>query len=269
MSTEIQIVEKQTILGKVVNVYGSFENPLFLAKDVAEWIEYRKNPNGAYDVFNLLKSVDEDEKLVRTLLVSGQSRNVWMLTENGLYEVLMLSRKPIAKKFKKGIKEMLRSVRKHGAYATPQKLHEMLSKPESIAIILTELQKEQQLRQNAEREITLMKPKAELMDKVMDSNLRIDIGQAAKILALPFGRNTLFTKLREKGIFFKYRNEPKQEYIKRGFFELKEGWVERNTHDDFPVIKVLVTQRGLDFIARLFGVISSGEQTTDIQQPGL
>lgn len=265
MNTEIQIIEKQEVLGRMVNVYGSFENPLFLAKDVAEWIEYRKTPNGIYDVFNLLKSIDEDEKLMRTLFVSGQNRNVWMLTENGLYEVLMQSRKPIAKGFKKGIKEMLKSIRKHGIYATPQKLHEMLAKPESIVIMLTELQKEQRLRQNAEREVARIKPKAELMEKVMDSGKKIDIGQTAKILALPFGRNTLFARLREKGVFFKKRNEPKQEYIKKGLFELKEKWIQRKNHEDMLVVKVLVTQRGLAFIAGLFGVVSSETKMAEIE----
>lgn len=265
MNTEIQIIEKQEVLGRMVNVYGSFENPLFLAKDVAEWIDYSQTNKGAYKVSEMLQYVDEDEKLMTTLLVSGQKRNVWLLTENGLYEVLMQSRKPIAKQFKKGVKEMLRSVRKHGIYATPQKLHEMLSKPESIVIMLTELQKEQQLRLNAECEVSRMKPKAELMDKVMDSNLRIDIGQAAKILGLPFGRNSLFARLREKGVFFKNRNEPKQEYVEKGFFELKEKWIERDNHNDFTVIKVLVTQRGLAFIAGLFGVVSTEQDITDVQ----
>lgn len=263
MNTEIQIIEKQEVLGRMVNVYGSFENPLFLAKDVAEWIDYSQTNKGAYKVSEMLQYVDEDEKLMTTLLVSGQKRNVWLLTENGLYEILMQSRKPVAKQFKKAVKEMLKSIRKHGIYATPQKLHEMLAKPESIVIMLTELQKEQQLRQNAEREVTRMKPKAELMEKVMDSNLKIDIGQVAKILALPFGRNTLFAKLREKGIFFKERNEPKQEYIKKGFFELKEKWIPRDNHDDFLVIKVLVTQRGLAFIAGVFGAVSTGKNMAD------
>lgn len=263
MNTEIQIIEKQEVLGRMVNVYGSFENPLFLAKDVAEWIDYSQTNKGAYKVSEMLQYVDEDEKLMTTLLVSGQKRNVWLLTENGLYEILMQSRKPVAKQFKKAVKEMLKSIRKHGIYATPQKLHEMLANPESIVVMLTELQKEQQLRQNAEREVTRMKPKAELMEKVMDSNLKIDIGQVAKILALPFGRNTLFAKLREKGIFFKERNEPKQEYIKKGFFELKEKWIPRDNHDDFLVIKVLVTQRGLAFIAGVFSVVSTGKNMAD------
>lgn len=265
MSTEIQIIEKQEVLGRMVNVYGSYENPLFLAKDVAEWIEYSQNGKGAYKVSNMLQQVDEDEKLMTTLWSSGQKRNVWMLTENGLYEVLMQSRKPVAKQFKKGVKEMLKSIRKHGIYATPQKLHEMLAKPESIAVMPTKLQKEQQRGQEAEREAARIKPKAELMEKVMGSGRKIDIGQAAKILAFPFGRNTLFAKLREKGIFFKERNEPGQEYIKKGFFELKEKWIQRDYHQDFPIMKVLVTQRGLAFIAELFGVISIAKNISHIQ----
>lgn len=265
MNTEIKIIEKQEVLGRIVNVYGSFENPLFLAKDVAKWIEYSQTSKGAYKVSEMLQYVDDDEKLMPTLLVSGQKRNVWMLTENGLYEVLMQSRKPVARQFKKGVKEMLKSIRKHGIYATPQKLHEMLAKPESIVIMLTELQKEQQRRQNAEREVARIKPKAELMEKVMDSGKIIDIGQAAKILALPFGRNTLFAKLREKGVFFKERNEPKQEYIKKGFFKLKEKWIERKNHEDMVVVKVLVTQRGLAFIASLFGVVSSETNIAELE----
>lgn len=89
------------------------------------------------------------------------------------------------------------------------------------------------------------------MDKIIDSGEKIDIGQAAKILGLSYGRNTLFKKLRELGVFFKNRNEPKQEYVDRKYFELKEQWIERNNHDGFMVMKVLVTQKGLDFINRI------------------
>lgn len=258
MNTEIQIIEKQEVLGRMVNVYGSFENPLFLARDVAEWI-------GHSNVSTMLQSIDENEKGLNIVYTLGGNQTLWFLSEDGLYEVLMQSRKPVAKQFKKGVKEMLKSIRRHGIYATPQKLHELLAKPESIVIMLTELQKEQQRRQNAEREVARIKPKAELMEKVMDSGKKIDIGQAAKILALPFGRNTLFAKLREKGVFFKERNEPKQEYIKKGFFELKEKWIERENHEDMLVVKVLVTQRGLAFIAVLFGEVSSETKMAELE----
>ena len=90
------------------------------------------------------------------------------------------------------------------------------------------------------------------VEKVLDSDEKIDIGQCAKILELPFGRNTLFKELRDRGIFFKNRNEPKQYFVDRGYFQLKERWIERNNHDSFIVIKVLVTQKGLGYLSTLF-----------------
>jgi anti-repressor protein len=111
---------------------------------------------------------------------------------------------------------------------------------------------EQQKRLLAEKQIKVLEAKTELMDRVLDADEKIDIGQAAKILELPFGRNTLFEKLREKGVFFKNKNEPKQEFVQRGFFQLKEKFIERNNHEGFVVLKVLVTQKGLEFLANLF-----------------
>jgi len=108
---------------------------------------------------------------------------------------------------------------------------------------------------NQEKTINTLAPKAELMQRVLETGSMIDIGQAAKILGLPFGRNTLFSKLRKAGIFFKNRNEPKQEYIDRGYFKLKEAFIERTDHPGFAVIKVLVSQKGLEFIASTFKAI--------------
>lgn len=103
-----------------------------------------------------------------------------------------------------------------------------------------------------DQEIATLKPKAEFLEKVFDADEKIDVGQAAKILELPFGRNTMFKKLRENGIFFKNKNEPKQEYIKRQYFQLREKYIARNNHEGFVVMKVLVTQKGLEFLSKLF-----------------
>ena len=108
---EIVMISKSVFLNKEIDVYGTAENPLFLAKDVAEWIEHS-------DVSMMVKNIDEDEKVSDTNpnnVCGGQ--NAWFLTEDGLYEVLMQSRKPIAKQFKKGVKEILKSIRKTGAYS--------------------------------------------------------------------------------------------------------------------------------------------------------
>ncbi len=158
------------------------------------------------------------------------------------------------------IKELL----KYGMTATQPTLEAMVNNPDLVIGLAQKLKEEREHKAKLQAENDKLRPKAELMDKVMDTDQKIDVGQAAKILQLPFGRNTLFQKLREKGVFFSNRNEPKQEYIKRGYFELKEKWIDRDNHDGFMVVKVLVTQKGLDFIAKLFEVVKHTKQLAKI-----
>ncbi len=101
----INIIDEREVLGFDFKVYGDVDNPLFLAKDVANWIEHNKPSE-------MILNVDNDEKLKAIISHSGQSREMWFLTEDGLYEVLMQSRKPIAKEFKKKVKEILKELRK-------------------------------------------------------------------------------------------------------------------------------------------------------------
>ena len=117
--TEIRIIDERVVFEKKFRVYGDFENPLFLARDVAEWIEYSKSGNGSYNISNMLKTVDENEKLILKILVAGQMRDTYFLTEDGLYEVLMQSTKPMAKEWKKKVKEILKEIRKTGSYTKP------------------------------------------------------------------------------------------------------------------------------------------------------
>lgn len=147
---EVTIIDQRVLLGKDFKMYGTFDEPLFLAKDVAEWIDYAKTGDGKRDVSRMLSNVDEDEKLVRKIFVSGQNRNLWFLTENGLYEVLMQSRKPIAKEFKKQVKAILRDVRKHGAYMTPSTIEKAITNPDFIIQLATALKKEQAERKRLE-----------------------------------------------------------------------------------------------------------------------
>ena len=102
MSEAIKVIAEQNVLGKEFHIYGTIEEPLFMAKDVAKWIDYAKTGNGDYNVSMMLKSVDDDEKFtINNLDSEGRAHMQSFLTEDGLYEVLMQSRKPIAKKFKK------------------------------------------------------------------------------------------------------------------------------------------------------------------------
>lgn len=105
MKNEIQVLDDRYILGKKVRTYGDIENPLFLARDVAEWIEHS-------NARMMLKSIDDEEKVcVNNPYASSGQQEQWFLTEDGLYEVLMQSRKPIAKEFKKKVKNMLKDLR--------------------------------------------------------------------------------------------------------------------------------------------------------------
>lgn len=99
-TTALSLLREEEFLDKTVRVFGTPENPLFLARDVAEWIEHSQ-PSV------MLKSIDDDEKVKVNNLHSENrtgGNGTWFLTENGLYEVLMLSRKPKAKQFKSKVK---------------------------------------------------------------------------------------------------------------------------------------------------------------------
>ena len=110
---EVAVLENEvTLMSKTFNVYGTVEEPLFRAKDVAEWIEIS-------NVSQMLQSVDEDEKGIYNAYTLGGNQDVWFLTENGVYEVLMLSRKPVAKEFKKEVKKMLHAIRTRKATLMP------------------------------------------------------------------------------------------------------------------------------------------------------
>lgn len=116
---QLQVFEQRNVLGQELKIYGTQDDPLFLAKDVACWIEHT-------DMSRMVNLVDGDEKLKRTLYVSGQRREMWFLTEDGMYEVLMQSRKPIAKEFKKKVKNILKEIRKTGRYEEPKSPMEIL-----------------------------------------------------------------------------------------------------------------------------------------------
>lgn len=113
MKNEIQVLKQTELLGRRLTVYGTAQEPLFLAKDIAEWIEH-SNPAA------MLNTVDDDEKGIRIVYTLGGDQKVNVLTEDGLYEVLMQSRKPIAKQFKKGVKQILKEIRTTGGYIVTQ-----------------------------------------------------------------------------------------------------------------------------------------------------
>lgn len=144
--------------------------------------------------------------------------------------------------------------------------HELSRKELALMVIQAEEEKERLALENKkqQKQIEKLQPKADFADKAFAMEGKCDIGQAAKILGLPFGRNSLFKKLREAGVFFTNRNEPKQKYIDAGYFEMKEKPIPRENHPGFVVMVVLCTQKGLAYINHLFGGKPSDGKLTRI-----
>ena len=156
----LQVIEQREILGKQLTMYGDFENPLFLAKEVAEWIDYDLS-----SINKMLNSVDEDEKVRNIVPTLGGNQEAWFLTEDGLYEVLMQSRKPIAKQFKKEVKTLLKNIRK-GRYIGLQEISNCGIKEivketiyQVVPEIIKELEDKEERNKRAEREMKKLEAK--------------------------------------------------------------------------------------------------------------
>lgn len=163
----VKIISRSTLLGREIDVYGTTEEPLFKAKDVAEWLELT-------NVTDMVSRIDEEE-LTKFNLGSRQGET-WFLTEDGLYEVLMQSRKPIAKQFKKGVKEILKKIRKTGSYSTQV--------PQTFAQALMLAAKQQEKIEQQQKLLIEQAPKAEYFDNLVDRNLLTNFRDTAKQLGL-------------------------------------------------------------------------------------
>ena len=242
---ELQVINQQEVLGKHFRIYGTIENPLFLAKDVAEWIEHTHTTR-------MLESVDDDEKLNGVIFHAGQNREMTFLTEDGFYEVLMQSRKPIAKQFKKEVKKILKDIRKTGMYATD----ELLDNPDLLIAAATKLKEERAARLKAENKVKVLKPKADFYDEVAGSKDSIEMGHVAKVLGIKgIGRNKLFEILRNKKILDK-NNIPYQKFVDSGYFRVLEQKYTTPNGEVKINIKTMVFQKGVDYIRK---VIKEGD----------
>ena len=235
MENKIQVFSNDEF-GKVRTLMIDNE-PWFVGKDVAEVLGYT-NPSKA-----LSDHVDTEDKLNNETLLSLGQRGGWLINESGLYSLILSSKLPSAKKFKRWVtSEVLPAIRKTGSYNLPD-----FSNPAEAARAWA---KEYEEKQKALAQVTEMKPKAEFYDDVTGSTDTIDIGSVAKVLNIPnMGRNKLFSFLRENKILNK-RNEPYQEYVDKGYFRQIETSWEHNgtTHIN---LKTVVFQKGVDYIRQL------------------
>lgn len=233
---ELKVLNEQEVLGKQFRVYGTAEEPLFLAKDVAEWIEYSVS-----NVSKMLAVVDDEEKTIRTIVTSGSNyqTEAWFLTEDGLYEVLMQSRKPIAKQFKKEVKEILKTIRKHGIYATDNVIDNILNNPDFGIELLTKLKEERAARVEAERKNAIL----------MHVNKTYTITEIAKELglksAMQLNRILADKKIQYpvNGTWLMYSN-----YSDCGYEEIKQEVLDSGK----VIYHRRITQMGREFILDLF-----------------
>lgn len=237
----LTVIDETEILGKRIQMYGSVDNPLFLAKAVAEWIDYSKRSNGTYQTSNMLKHVDEEEKAVKSFNTLGGVQESWFLTEDGLYECCMRSTKPVAKEMKKEIKHYLKSIRLTGA-AIPQGREE-----EMVEYYFSGLSSDLQGKIVNE----LMEKNKELQqfyDDLINTEGVMSINTCAKELGI--GEYKLFSFLRGKKVFFYNKdmvNIPYERFRKEGKFVVKET----QCHDGNYRAVTYVTKKGLAYIRKL------------------
>lgn len=197
--------------------------PWFVAKDVCDILGLENSRKATVEL-------DQDEKNTVTISdgIPGNP-NKTIISEPGLYKLIMRSRKPEAKEFQRWVThEVLPQIRKHGAYMTQQTLDKALTSPDFLIRLATKLKEEQE-------KVKELEPKARFADAVAASDGTCLIGELAKMLrqnGLDIGQNRLFAKLREDGYLGKTgsnRNVPTQRAMDLGLFRIKETAV---THSD-------------------------------------
>lgn len=177
---ELQIFKNQEF-GEIRSLEINGE-PYFVGKDIANILGYERSDNA------IRSHVEEEDKLTHQISASGQMRNMTIINESGLYSLIMSSKLPIAKKFKRWVtSEVLPQIRKHGAYLTDKKIEEVLTNPDTIIRLATDLKREKEEKKRLQLENTQnkqiigeLKPKADYTDKILKSKSTMTVTAIAK-----------------------------------------------------------------------------------------
>ena len=203
------------------------DEPWFVAKDVCDILQLT-------NAREAIKALDDDERgsvrISDGTSPKGGNPNVNVINESGLYALIMRSNKPEAKKFRKWVtKEVLPAIRKHGMYATPQKVEEMLRDPDTMIQVLQALKAEREKVKALTAQAEENRPKVIFAEAVDASKDSILVGNLAKLLTqngIKIGQNRLFAWLRDHGYLCSCKGErwniPQQQYVDQGLFELKK-----------------------------------------------
>lgn len=255
MLNQLSVLKQVELCGQQFCVYGTTDEPLFKAKDVALWINHS-------DVSKMVQRVDEEEKVTNNVRTPGGNQDVWFLTENGLYEVLMQSRKPIAKQFKKGVKQILKEIRTKGGYmvAHQEETPEQIM-ARALKIADDTIKRVQQQNTLLTQQIEQNKPKVLFADAVATADNSILIGQLAGLLkqnGYDTGQKRLFQWLRNNGYLCKFGkrfNQPTQKALDLKLFEVKVTTINKPNGEILVSNTTKVTGKGqIYFINKLIPV---------------
>ena len=190
-----------------------------------------------------MSRLDEDEKGVDSIYTLGGAQDLLIVNEPGLYSLVLGSRKPEAKAFKRWIThEVIPDIRKHGGYLTPAMINELLDNPSTPIALAQKLIAEQEKRVKLESELLVAKPKVDYFDALVDRNTLTGVRQTAKELQWPEKEFTRF--LVNNGFAYrdqKSRLQPCAEHVKDGLFVLKECKSDRNS---WSGTQMLITPKG-------------------------
>ena len=210
---------------RIVEVNGE---AWMVGKDVAEALGYK-------DTVNAIKAHvdDEDKKGGWRITTPSGEQQMTIINESGLYSLVLSSKLPNARKFRRWVTtEVLPTVRKHGAYMTPETLQAAILNPDTMIQLCQQLKAEQEHSRQLEAENAAMLPKAVFADAVSASKSSILVGELAKLLrqnGVDTGEKRLFHWLRQNGYFIKRNgadhNMPTQRSIEQGLFVIKETTV--------------------------------------------
>jgi len=239
--------------GKDVRTVEKDGSTWWVLKDVCEILEIGNSRD-------VTARLDDDEKGVGTIDTLGGNQELTVVSESGLYSVILLSRKPEAKSFKRWIThEVLPSLRKHGAYMTTDKLEQLMNDPDAWIKLLTALRDERKEKEQLQLQAAEDRPKVLFADAVSASESTILIGELAKILrgnGIQIGQNRLFERLRQDGYLIKRKgsdyNAPTQRAMELGLFKVKETAI---THSDGHVTvsrTVKVSGKGQSYFVNYF-----------------
>lgn len=228
--------------------------PWFVGKDVANALGYK-------DTVNALKShVDTEDKGGWQITTQFGEKETTIINESGLYSLVLSSKLPTAKKFKRWVtNEVIPSIRKHGAYMTPETLEKVLLSPDTLMQLAQNLKDEQEKRKALEAQIESQKPAVLFTGAVETSKTSILIGELAKMLkqnGVNIGQNRLFAWLRQNGYLIKRKgtdyNMPTQRSMDMGLFEIKETTI-NNPDGSIKISKTpKVTGKGQVYFINLF-----------------